>query len=295
MSLLNDFRRLKKRERCPVCSHADWCLVARDGEAVICARAESGRRMGSAGWLHGTLNGHGLRAPRECRIAYAPGNKDLTGLAARFEEALCEAELARLASSLGLSSESLRALGVGLVLPSDMEGLGFRGHQLAFSFPMEDGRGNVCGIRLRLENGKKFAVRGGHEGIFVPRETEARSILFLVEGPTDAAAMLDLGLLAIGRPNCCGGVKPVCRLIHSLRAEQVVVVADADRPGISGAEHVAQATRCECADVRVIQPPSGHKDIREWTAAGADKEQVLELVANASQRELIAVNKEVAR
>ena len=39
---------------CPVCGKPDWCLVAEDGSAAICARIEEGsvKRCGDAGWLH---------------------------------------------------------------------------------------------------------------------------------------------------------------------------------------------------------------------------------------------------
>ena len=56
MSLSEDFTRATKRHRCPVCGKPDWCLIAREGgdqpRAAICARIESDRRWGEAGWLH---------------------------------------------------------------------------------------------------------------------------------------------------------------------------------------------------------------------------------------------------
>jgi hypothetical protein len=68
---------------------------------------------------------------------------------------------------------------------------------------MCDGYGEVVGIRLRNERGK-FAVRGSRQGVFVAG-VPAQKTLFVCEGPTDTAAAVDLGLFAVGRPNCCCG------------------------------------------------------------------------------------------
>ncbi len=48
------WQRVSRRNPCPVCHKPDWCLIARDGTAAICARIESDRPVGTkgAGWLH---------------------------------------------------------------------------------------------------------------------------------------------------------------------------------------------------------------------------------------------------
>jgi hypothetical protein len=46
------WRRTNRKDRCPVCKHADWCLISIDGTAAICPRTESPHRCGEAGWLH---------------------------------------------------------------------------------------------------------------------------------------------------------------------------------------------------------------------------------------------------
>jgi hypothetical protein len=47
-----NFLRVNRHNPCPICAKPDWCLISTDGKAVICARVESPRVAGSAGWLH---------------------------------------------------------------------------------------------------------------------------------------------------------------------------------------------------------------------------------------------------
>jgi len=50
-----DWKPVSKRRPCLVCGKGDWCLFAGPDdapEAAICARTESVRRIGEAGWLH---------------------------------------------------------------------------------------------------------------------------------------------------------------------------------------------------------------------------------------------------
>ncbi len=44
--------RVNRNNPCPVCGKPDWCLIAADGQAAICARLDSPEKCGDAGWLH---------------------------------------------------------------------------------------------------------------------------------------------------------------------------------------------------------------------------------------------------
>jgi hypothetical protein len=167
--------------------------------------------------------------------------------------------LARFARSLGLSVASLAALGVG-----------WSGDYLAWTFPMSDpATGKVVGIRLRRPDGRKFSVKGGREGLFLPvLAPSPGSLLAVAEGPTDTAALIDLGLPgAVGRPSCTGGVRHLVALAERRRPAALVIFADADGPGQDGAGRLAEVLAGSVPAVRVVTQPA--KDVREWLRAGA--------------------------
>jgi hypothetical protein len=134
---------------------------------------------------------------------------------------------------------------------------------------MQDAAENTLGIRLRLPDGRKLSVRRGCEGLFIPGALDAGRRLLICEGPTDTAAMLDLGFSAVGRPSCTGGVRLLVELARRWRVPELVVVADSDVPGQRGAESLASVLAAYCPVVRIIAPPAGIKDARAWKLDGA--------------------------
>lgn len=261
-----DWQRVSARRRCPLCDKADWCSLASDGSAAICMRVESGKPTRNGGWLHRLTEAriqHPSRVRRASVSCHAP--PDFGQLAEQLRQAVCAAGLARLAASLGVSVDSLRRLGIGW----DGE---------SWAFPMRDATGRVVGIRRRFDNGRKLSVKGGHEGLFVPTGLSSSDVLLICEGPTDAAALLDLGFSVIGRPSCSGGRRHVVRIATGRRA---VIVADADGPGQLGANLLAFFLRPHCPSVRVITPPDAIKDARAWKRAGATREDIERTIREA--------------
>jgi DNA primase len=166
------------------------------------------------------------------------------------------------ALSLGLSVESLAALSVG-----------WAAEYRAWSFPMHDVAGNVVGIRLRRPNGDKFAVKGGREGLFIPT-LERSDRLFICEGPTDTAAIFDLGFhTVVGRPNCTGGCRQLVELVQRQQPSEAVIFADGDEPGRRGASNLASVLVAFVAAVRVVVPRRC-KDVREFVRAGGTRNQL---------------------
>lgn len=197
----------------------------------------------------------------------------LAAIDSRYRAALSDRGRQHLAGLLGLTARSLLALGVGWDA----------GH-CAWSFPMRDGDGRLVGFRLRACDGGKFALRGSREGLFLPADLPVGQRLIVTEGPTDAAALLEVGLLAVGRPSCTGAVAHVARLVHRLRPPEVVVAADRDEAGQRGATGLAQAL-LQHAPVRLVIPPA--KDVREWlTRGGAVAADLVQLIEAAPLRRL---------
>lgn len=283
MTLLDDFRRVSKSSPCPVCGRPDWCLTAREGDAAICQREESPRRIGEAGWLHGAEPARLRPCEREYSLAPAHGRSDIEALAVSYQRALGIEHLQMLSRDLGVSESALVRLGAGLADHREMEALGLHWARYAYSFPMRSGSWQTTGIRLRLSNGKKLSVKGGREGLFVPCGLEPDpDRLFLVEGPSDTAALLGLGLDALGRPSARGGVRHLRRLLRAVRPGEVVIVADADDAGRSGACDLAGRLRGYCRALRIVEPPAGHNDVRDWVRAGGTRADVISIVQDTS-------------
>ena len=269
-----EWTRVTRARPCPVCEKPDWCLYKGPPDSptvVICPRTESENRCGEAGWLHR------LRDDEWDRTIRAPpsAKSDFVELARQFHERMPHSALQDLAESLALTEESLRRLKVG-----------WSAEHEAWTFPMSDANGKVTGIRLRLRNGRKLSVKGSREGLFLPKGLEPNKQILVCEGPTDTAALLDLGFQSVGRPSCMGGKKLVCELVRRLETKTVVCVADNDEPGRNGAGKLASSLAVYCPDVRIVSPPNGVKDARAWKQVGATTEDVTEAIEGAEVRKL---------
>lgn len=280
MTFREQWRRVSRARPCPVCERPDWCLIAADDGAAICARVESPKRVGEAGWLHRLRMDDWRPARRFVRSVPVPstrGRFNLAELAAACRRSLDPGLLDALALDLGLSVASLDALGIG-----------WSAVHRAWSFPMLTPAGDVLGIRLRQSNGFKFSVAGGREGLFLPSASDGSdSRLLIAEGPTDTAALLDMGFVSVaGRPSCTGGIRLLVDLVRLRRPPEAVIVADADEPGRRGASNLAAVLLVHVPVVRVIGPPEGIKDARAWLRTGGTRKDVEQATAAAPARRL---------
>lgn len=283
-----DWRRVSRRRPCPVCEKPDWCLYAGDESAptaAICARVESDKRVGTdgAGWLH-VLRNDGPTWPGWKRTVHIAARQLQPAAPASAEAIAREAEAAVAATS----PETLRCFAAGLGLTADSLGrlgVGYMKTRRAWGFPMKDGGGRIVGVRLRYAKGKA-AIRGGREGLFIPEGLHAGGRLLIAEGPTDTAALLDLGFNAVGRPSCTGGVKHLVELAKRLKPVEVAIIADADQVGRRGASSLASTLLAYVPIVRVVLPPDGVKDARAWKQAGATRADVNTLIEGAKPRTL---------
>lgn len=151
------------------------------------------------------------------------------------------------------------------------------------TFPMTAADGRVVGLHRRYVGVKRKdpGVRKKHVwrsalGLFVPAGWRDRpGPVFLVEGPTDALALVAAGLAAVGRPDAANGADHLAELLTGWPAERgVIVVAENDakpdgsHPGRAGAEGLAGKLSAALGrPVGVAYPPAGAKDLREWLTA----------------------------
>lgn len=255
-------------------SKPDWCSVSENGEVVVCMRTEGPKECKSGGWFHSLTEPVKYEpAPRKIK---KPAIRNFAAAAAQYVENLIN--INKLADELGVSIRSLERLDAG-----------WNGQ--AYTFPMRDAQERIIGIRLRSTKGK-WAVPGSRNGLFWPEGVYSASdwLLVICEGPTDCAALLDMGFDAIGRPGCLGGVDLIVEFLKGLRRD-VAIMADRDEakerpdgsvwyPGQEGAKRLSKAILPIARSVRVIKPPFC-KDVREWRRAGATREVVESVLNNA--------------
>jgi hypothetical protein len=247
---MTTWHRVTKAEPCGACLHPDWCTKGEWGWG--CMRSESKFPMANGGWFHPFSDNP---PPRK---ALAPQFKsptiDAHAIWRRWHAETCQEAIDSLAVKLGVSEWSLDALGAAWAKT-----------HAAWAFPMKNGLGDVIGIRLRAEDGRKFAVAGSKQGIFIP-DVEPQDRAFCTEGPTDTASAVSLGLFALGRPSCNQGGLQLHAACRRLGVREVVMVADNDVPGLQGAARVAEdiglphrTLLCPC------------KDLREFVRAGGTR------------------------
>jgi hypothetical protein len=170
------------------------------------------------------------------------------------------------AAQIGVRADSLQLLGCVRAHRADVLG-----------FPMRDGKGHLIGIRMRAMDGKKWCNPGGHNGLFIPGGIPEKSEIVIVEGPTDCAAGLSIGLLPIGRFNCSGGIFMLQDYIKNTHVRRAVIVADVDNdrevnghvvnPGIQGAIGLSEHLGIPSC---ILTLPT--KDLRGFVQKGGTKQ-----------------------
>ena len=263
----SEWVRVSRAVPCPICKKPDWCSIAGDGSVAYCMRIESDRLMRSGGWLHRLreirCEGPQRRGPPVSLKLSPPkprrylSSESISKTWAGWADGTSDEQVQTLAESLCVTGEAVRLLGGCWAWPHG-----------AWGFPMFDGNEEFAGIRLRAEDGNKWALRGSHQGIFIP-DMEPPEEILVAEGPTDAAAAISLGLYAIGRPSCTGGAREITALCRRRGIKRVSVLADSDEPGIRGAREFCRRVSVQS---RVVVLPA--KDLREWLQNGATQEAV---------------------
>ncbi|WP_039963161.1 primase-helicase zinc-binding domain-containing protein [Rhodopirellula europaea] len=202
---------------------------------------------------------------------------DLAALVKSVHESTSDEMWERFSNKLGLPVLCLKKMGVGWSVKRN-----------AMIWPMQNSKGDVVGVRMRsLTTNKKWSLKGGKSGIFVPIDLpEHLERLFIVEGATDAAALVSLRLPVFGRASASGSRKTEVNKIRGMKVQECVVVADSDQAGISSADQLVKRLVRHCQRVRRLVPPDGFKDAREWIQSGALASDVLAAAAKAPSLKL---------
>lgn len=145
--------------------------------------------------------------------------------------------------------------------------------------------GEIIGVAYRHRDGSKSFRPGGKRGLIVPwpldlyAGSSKNAPVFVCEGASDTAAMLTLGLDAVGVPMTGQGGDMLAVLLKDRHA---VIVADNDNPGRTGANQIAEQLTLSCKSVRIIEPAKGAKDARESVIEGAKVGDYVELMTKAA-------------
>jgi len=249
---------------CPKCDKSDNCTVSQDGKRCYCGRVESTLKQNDGGqWLHKLDASERRRWQRgqQQRPKKSQSAKTDWQVVARKYASRAKAQRQELAKQLGVSVESLHRLQVG-----------WDKSKSAWTFPERNASGDIIGICCRLKNGDKWSMPGGKRGLTfeVPRQ-ESSSPILIVEGGTDTAAGITLGLDTVGRPSASGGVSHLAELLADFTTDrQIIVLGENDKkngdwPGREGA--VSTAEKLAKLLNRLVDwalPPDGAKDLRVW-------------------------------
>lgn len=270
-------QRVSRKAHCPICGKPDWCLVAKDGLAVICARIEDGsvKKCGDAGWLHILVDRHksqrhSLQRSFKVELNNRP-DRDFMALQEQYNRQIKDVQLNDLSQQLGISPYSLKRLRIGWDGQS-------------YTFPMSNDFGKIIGIRRRFHTGRKVSVKGSKMGLFIPPDLATDGLLLICEGPTDTAAALDLDFAAIGRPNCNSKIEMTVKAAQGRK--EIVIIGDNDTQGRAGAKKLADALVLHYSNVKVIYPPDEINDLRQWLKAGLSTKTLLNLIQKTKPIEI---------
>lgn len=281
------WRRVRRSEPCPICGHTDFCTIANSGDAVHCMRVESDNPSSAkiGGWIH-RYSGK----PIDGRLGGLPGRQDDEKLpqaeVERLVEQFCQhpsrdVYLRTISTSWGVPMATLKRMRIGV-------GVDDRGETFV-SFPCVDDQYRPIGIIRRYRNGRKLTYKGTRNaGLFLaPGWEHGPGPVLIVEGASDTLVAYANGLAAIGRPSNLGGCDLVASVLErcGVVARPIVVIGENDRkpekvgtiatcpsdcpgcnwcfPGFYGARSCAE--RLKRFNAVVMMPPSGVKDLREWS------------------------------
>ena len=182
-----------------------------------------------------------------------------------------------IARQKGVSAQSLIAFGAKEVSPKSIR------------MPAYGPDGAPCSSFTMFTDGSKgLFEKGKPAGLFFPQENgvarfpQPGETWHVVEGPKDAAALHDMGLLASGL-NTCRLAAKFGRLFVGV---DVVLIPDRDRAGEEGAQHSARVLRGIAKSIRIAVLPAEFKesqgdDVRDVLRSLDGRKKVEQAIADA--------------
>ena len=294
-----ELEHVSKDAPCVVCSRHDWCC--RLARYHLCMRVESDRPSPKGGWLHAKEAECAQRAyipPRKPRKSDAELRDRFAPFCAESEKNALD-KLERLSVQLAVSVEALRLLHVGYAVVGD---------QACWTFPERNHRGWIVGVTRRLVAPKdgqrgKLCMSGSRRALtYCDGWDKFPGPIYLVEGGSDTAAGLTLGLCVVGRPSNVGGIDMLASLLRPHR-RRIIVVGERDQksplyvsqanprhnpmcrgcllcwPGHAGMVQTTKAIAERMGrSVGTIMPPVGFKDLRSFVQSLATPEEQADAV-----------------
>lgn len=216
--------RTRRGSPCPVCGHSDsHCLRMDDDSAALCPKSDgtgSIRKYGEYGYLY-------LLSPGTLAETYLPPVKKRRTRTDQEMDVIwrprvtrwCRqgrSEIGRLAVILGVSVDSLRQLRTGF-------------DDNAWTTPERNETGLIVGVSRRLVAGGKRCAVGSRRGLtYSDQWLKQDGPILIVEGASDTAAGITLGLSVIGRPSNVGGLRMLASMLR-WTSKQVIVISERDR------------------------------------------------------------------
>jgi 5S rRNA maturation endonuclease (ribonuclease M5) len=147
----------------------------------------------------------------------------------------------------------------------------------AYTLPCVNGYEELNGIMRRFPDKHKVWVSRSRNGLFIPKLKSWQGNVFVCEGWSDAAALIDMGFRAIARSNCETGAEDIKTLLRRRNeVQRVTVVADNDEVGMRGAKRLARSLYQQ-VQPGILHIPEQYKDMRQWyKAADPVKQAVVE-------------------
>jgi len=171
--------------------------------------------------------------------------------------------------------------------PLVLTGLDCGWNGAAYTFPIKNENNRIIGIQRRYEtkelSGLKLSMEYSKVGLFVPKRIlfAVEDIIFITEGLSDLAILLDLGFIGVGRFNALARIDMTVKWLSNYvaSATKCIIIADTDDAGIRGARKLTRESNRK--NIQWMLPQQGN-DLRHWVELEG-KEKVKSYLKNHLQ------------